>query len=107
MKPTSQIQNFEQLFKMRIFYFVCGLVFFAMAFTIFLIMFLPKAESTRIADTAMIFWLSTAVSGGLGYLLGGTVTPIKKDPPGGPATMTADISATVTTEQPPTPPTNT
>lgn len=63
----------------HIFWFIVGLVTFGAGFTIFLVMYLPPQVSERVADTALIFWLSTAVSGGIGYLLGSSVTQKKQD----------------------------
>ena len=63
----STDKNFDKLF-----WFIVGLCIFGAILTIFLIIYLPGTESVRIADTALIFWLSTAVAGGIGYLLGGT-----------------------------------
>ena len=65
-------KNFDKLF-----WFIVGLCIFGAILTIFLIVYLPNAESVRIADTALIFWLSTAVAGGIGYLLGGTASKAK------------------------------
>lgn len=65
-------KNFNKLF-----WFIVGLCIFGAILTIFLIAYLPGAESVRIADTALIFWLSTAVAGGIGYLLGGTATKVR------------------------------
>lgn len=81
----------------KVYWFIVGLCVFGAILTIFLIMYLPKAESTRIADTALIFWLSTAVSGGIGYLLGSNASMIKKPADTPPGTTTADITATIQT----------
>jgi len=79
----------------KIFWFICGLCGFGAALTVFLIIYLPPAIGERIADTALIFWLSTAVSGGIGYLLGSSA-PKTKQPNAG--TTTADINITTTTD---------
>jgi hypothetical protein len=63
----------------HVFWFIVGLVAFGAAFTIFLVVYLPPQVSERVADTALIFWLSTAVSGGIGYLLGSNATQKKQD----------------------------
>jgi len=62
----------------HVFWFISGLCFFGMILTIFLIIYMPIKTAERIADTALIFWLSTAVSGGIGYLLGSNATRDKK-----------------------------
>lgn len=62
-----------------IFWFIVGLCVFGAAFTIFLVLYLPVKVAERIADTALIFWLSTAVSGGIGYLIGSSAQQIKKN----------------------------
>ena len=41
---------------------------------------MPAQMAERIADTAMIFWLSTAVSGGIGYLIGNSANRSQKRP---------------------------
>lgn len=44
-----------------------------------LVIFLPiPKENQRFADTAVIFWLSTAVSSGIGYLIGNSAQNSKK-----------------------------
>lgn len=63
----------------HVFWFIVGLVSFGAGFTIFLVMYLPPQVSERVADTALIFWLSTAVSGGIGYLLGSNATQKKQE----------------------------
>lgn len=62
----------------HIFWFIVGLCAFGMSLTIFLILHLPEKAAERVADTALIFWLSTAVAGGIGYLLGSNATQNKK-----------------------------
>lgn len=61
----------------HIFWFIVGIVGYGMILTIFLIVYLPEKIAERFADTALIFWLSTAVSGGIGYLLGSNATDKK------------------------------
>jgi len=65
----------------KIFWFICGLCGFGAILTIFLIIYLPSQIGERIADTALIFWLSTAVSGGIGYLLGSSAPQSKTNKP--------------------------
>lgn len=78
-----------------IFWFICGVTAFGMFMSVFVIVVFPKDMAARFADVALIFWLSTAVSGGIGYLIGSSVGKTKEIPAG---TTTADISATITTE---------
>ncbi len=84
-----------------IYWFIVGLCIFGAAFTVFCIYYLPKEQSGRMADTSMIFWLSTAVSGGIGYLIGSSAKPT---PPSEPTDNPNIISATETKtliQQPP------
>lgn len=81
----------------KIFYFIVGLCSFGAFLTIFLILQMPQAVAERIADTALIFWLSTAVSGGIGYLLGSSAPKTKQA--GQTGTTTAEISATIVQEE--------
>lgn len=53
-----------------LFWFIVGLCVFGAAFNVFLIIYLPKETSIKMAETGLMFWLSTAVSGGIGYLIG-------------------------------------
>lgn len=62
----------------HVFWFIVGLCGFGAMFTVFLIIYLPAPASERVAETALIFWLSTAVSGGIGYLLGSNAQQAKK-----------------------------
>lgn len=79
----------------HIFWFIVGLCGFGAFLTIFLIVWLPVKTAERVADTALIFWLSTAVGGGIGYLIGSSMSQNKKanetilqtpDNPGGTTT---------------------
>jgi hypothetical protein len=81
-------------FKM-IFWFIVGLTAFGMFLSVFLVMIFPKETAARFGDTALIFWLSTAVSGGIGYLIGSSVQKTNSTPGG---TTTAQMSATIQTE---------
>lgn len=83
----------------KIFWFIVGLCTYGASLTIFLIIYLPAEAAQRVADTALIFWLSTAVSGGIGYLIGNSAKNVGKTTPDG--TTTADISiSTSTTNEP-------
>lgn len=64
--------HFDKLYK-----FIVLLTVFGMVLSLATI-FLPiDKENQRFADTAIIFWLSTAVSGGIGYLIGNSANPNK------------------------------
>lgn len=80
-----------------IFWFIVGLCVFGMGLTVFLIIYLPLEDAKRIADTSLIFWLSTAVAGGIGYLIGNSAKNSGKTP-GEPGSTTAQIHAEITTE---------
>lgn len=86
----------------KTFFFIVGLALFGAGFTIYLLVRFKGDAAERFADQAMIFWLTTAVGGGIGYLLGSSATkiPTKGNTPSS-GTTTADISATITTETKP------
>jgi len=74
-----------------IFWFIVGVTAFGMFISIFVIIMFPKDMAGRFADVALIFWLSTAVSGGIGYLIGSSA----QKNPGNATTTTAEVSATI------------
>lgn len=82
----------------KIFWFIVGLCSFGALLTVFLIIIMPQPVAERIADTALIFWLSTAVSGGIGYLLGSSAPKNKQTAPTGTTTAEVNITATTTDE---------
>ena len=82
----------------HVFWFIVGLCAYGMGLTIFLIVFMPEKTAERIADTALIFWLSTAVSGGIGYLLGSNATQNKKNQNETVVQTPDSVTATITTE---------
>jgi len=96
MNPKSDIH-----FKM-IFWFIVGLCTFGAGFSVFLILYLPAPAAARVADTTLIFWLSTAVSGGIGYLIGNSVQKGKD----GSTSIGDNNQVTVSSPTPDTPVTN-
>jgi hypothetical protein len=87
-----------------IFWFIVGLTAFGMFLTIYIITIYPKELSSRFADTGLIFWLSTAVSGGIGYLIGSSFQKSSKEVSNSaPGKVTADITANITSEPTETP----
>lgn len=86
----------------KIFWFIVGLTLFGAFFSVYILIRFKGEIAERFADQLMIFWLSTAVTGGIGYLIGNSMNKgpaaAKPQPPG---TTTADISATITTETKP------
>jgi len=89
--PKSADPHFD-----KIFWFIVSLTSFGAMLTVFLIIYLPEEDSKRVADSSMIFWLSTAVGGGIGYLLGSSAsTRANRTVPGN---STADINITAHTE---------
>lgn len=77
-----------------IFWYIVGTTFFAFAYiTVITFMPIPK-ENVRFADTIQGFLLGTVVAGGIGYLIGGSPSLMKKNKPG---ETTAEVSATITT----------
>lgn len=83
MKDENQFQY--------IFWFIVGVVAFGAGLSVYA-MYLDK---TRI-DIVLTFWLSTAVAGCIGYLIGSSAKPPKKT--GESGTTTATFEASVTTE---------
>lgn len=81
-----------------IYWFCVSIVFFGAGLTIFLIVWLTPEAAQRVADTAIIFWLSTGVSGVMGYLIGSSAKTEKGKAGGDTGTTTAEFTASVTTE---------
>lgn len=82
----------------KIFWFVVGICTFGAAISVYAI----YRDASRI-DMVLTFWLSTAVAGGIGYLIGSSANQIpKKAAPANAegTTTTADISVTQTTQDP-------
>ena len=75
----------------KIFWFIVGICTFSAVLTIFLIIYLPEKAAERIADSSIMFWLSTGASGGIGYLIGAS---FQKPNTAKPGEATAEISAT-------------
>lgn len=83
----------------KIFWFIVGIVLFGAIFTIYLLNRFQGEVAQRFGDQAIMFWLTTVVGGGIGYLLGSSAGTVSAKPkPPAPGTTTADISATITTE---------
>jgi hypothetical protein len=57
-----------------IFWYVAAITAFGAGFSVFCMVWFEKEVSERFADVALIFWLSTGVSGGIGYLLGSSAS---------------------------------
>lgn len=79
----------------KIFWFIVMLTIFGAGLSILCIVYPVSSKNERFADTALIFWLSTAVSGGIGYLIGSSVG--KGTHPQSEGTTTANIQADITT----------
>jgi hypothetical protein len=63
----------------KIFWFVIGLVSFAAMLTL-LCIFLPITKGNeRFADQSLVFWLTTGAGGGIGYLIGSSVSKTKPE----------------------------
>lgn len=85
----------------KIFWFIVGLCLFGAFLTIYLINKLPAEDAVRVADTSLIFWLSTAVSGGIGYLIGSSANKSKVVPSSGETgTTSVDLQVTQTNTPP-------
>lgn len=57
----------------KIFWFIVGLTAFGAFFTVWLLIRFKGEVAERFADQAMIFWLTSAVGGGIGYLIGSSM----------------------------------
>lgn len=86
----------------KIFWFIVCLTGFGAFFSVWLLIRFKGDVAERFADQSMIFWLTSAVGGGIGYLIGSSMNkPTQPKPGSSPGTTTADISATITTETKP------
>lgn len=91
--------NQDNISPNKIFWFVVYLATFGMGFTIYLLTRFKGEVAERFADQAMIFWLTTAVGGGIGYLIGSSMHRNREQQnTAAPGTTKTDISATVVTE---------
>lgn len=101
MEPSTKSQNRdsnEHHFRF-IFWFIVFLTAFGMFLTIYLMIRFKGEVAERFADQAMIFWLTTAVGGGIGYLIGSSMNkPVENKPSTTPGKTTAEISVTAVTE---------
>ena len=90
-QETKDLSHFDKLYK-----FIVLLTVFGMILSLATI-FLPiEKENQRFADTAIIFWLSTAVSGGIGYLIGNSAnTGKRKDDNSDSVTVAAGDTVTI------------
>lgn len=94
MKNGTNDHHFD-----KIYWFIVFLTAFGMFLTIYLMIRFKGDVAERFADQAMIFWLTSAVGGGIGYLIGSSMNkPTQAKQTAQPGTTTADISATITTE---------
>jgi hypothetical protein len=85
--------NKENKQYILIYWFIVGLTVFGMILSLATIFIPIEKENQRFADTAMIFWLSTAVSGGIGYLIGSSASKTNKS-----TTPTGETSAYINAE---------
>lgn len=79
----------------KVFWFIVGLTAYGAFLTVYLLIRFKGEAAERFADQSMMFWFGTAVSGGIGYLIGNSMG--KQAPKIPPGTVT-DISETTTTE---------
>lgn len=77
----------------KIFWYIVFLTAFGMGFTIWTLIRFQGETAERFADQAIIFWLTSAVGGGIGYLIGSSMnrSPIKS------TGATTDVTETTTT----------
>lgn len=71
--PNKNPNHFKSIYN-----FIIIIVIFGMVLTLATIFLEIPKENQRFADTGLIFWLSTAVSGGIGYLIGNSANMNKK-----------------------------
>lgn len=87
----------------KIFWFIVGMTVFGAAYTVYLLERFKGEVAERFADQSMIFWLSTAVNGGIGYLIGSSVTKASSKniniPPGSKTDVTEIKKETINTEE--------
>lgn len=96
---TSEENRFNKTF-----WFIACLTGFGMFFSVYILIRFKGDTAERFGDQLIIFWLTTAVSGGIGYLLGSSAAKIPGKLNGNgvqPGSTTADISATIHTETKP------
>ena len=86
-----------------IFWFIVGLTTYGASFTIYLLVRFKGDVAERFAGQAMIFWLSTAVGGGIGYLIGSSMNKTANVQPQEPqkGTVVTDISVKSVSESEP------
>lgn len=95
--PENHDNHFD-----KIFWFIIFLTAFGMFLTVYLMIRFKGEVAERFADMAMVFWLTSAVGGGIGYLIGSSMNkPSNAKGTATPGTTTADISATIVTEAKP------
>jgi hypothetical protein len=76
----------------KIFWFIVGLCLFGAAISSYAV-YVDKSHIAMV----LTFWLSTAVSGGIGYLIGSSMQKAGKPQEPGTTTLEANISATTGT----------
>ncbi len=76
-----------------IYWFIVGICIFGAAISVYAV----GIDSTRI-DIVLTFWLSTAVSGGIGYLIGSSVK--RSGPPSGNIEQADTVNVTSSTSAP-------
>lgn len=82
----------------KIYWFIVLLTLFGMGFTVWLLIRFKADAAERFADQAMIFWLTSAVGGGIGYLIGSSMNK-GNNKPSVPEGASTDITTkTETTE---------
>lgn len=86
----------------KIFWYIVYLTSFGMGFTVWLLLRFSGDSAERFADQAMIFWLTSAVGGGIGYLIGSSMNRNKPSPPEGSSTdTTTETKITEVIKNPP------
>jgi hypothetical protein len=67
----------------KIYWFIVGITSFGAFFSVYVLIRFKGEVAERFADQLLIFWLTTAVGGGIGYLIGSSMGKANvKAPPG-------------------------
>lgn len=86
----------------KIFWYIVFLTAFGMGFTVWTLIRFTGETAERFADQAIIFWLTSAVGGGIGYLIGSSMNRNKPSPPEGSSTdTTTETKITEVIKNPP------
>lgn len=94
MADESNGKHLDELKWTMIFYYICGSTVMVFAYLAVITFIKIPADNIRFVDTSLGFLLGTFLSGGAGYLIGGTAATMNKkaEPPA--PTVPTETSAT-------------